>query len=141
MALKRSVAVARKAQTPLAESPARESKSHGQIENAITLLQANVRVLRKYLENSSKANIPNGHPIIDWPMRLFFAADVLNLFHQTSHTGRPAYEEVIQHKPKDAVAGFGLDRAHHGMHCHGARREDLQDHEHSQVGDREGPQP
>ena len=105
VALKKSVAIARKTQTPLIESPARESKCNGAMENAIRRWEAKVRVLRKYLENNIKTKIPTGHPIMEW--LTVFAADVLNLFRKKASTGRPPYEEVVQHQPKHAVVGFG----------------------------------
>ena len=105
VAVKREVAIGRKAETPLVESPVRESKCNGAMENAIRRWQSKVRVLRKYLENCLKTKVPNGHPLIEWLM--VFAADAINIFHKKALTGRSMYEEVIQHKPKHAVVGFG----------------------------------
>ena len=43
--------------------------------------------------------------MMEWLM--VFAADVMNLFHRKHTTGRSQYEEVVQHEPKHAIAGFG----------------------------------
>ena len=51
LALKKAIAVARRAETPFIESPVRESKSNGLMERMVRSWQGQFRTLKTYFED------------------------------------------------------------------------------------------
>ena len=59
LSLKQVIAIRRKAETPMIESPVRGSKSNGKIERAIRSWQAQFMTMRHHLESRLKAKVQN----------------------------------------------------------------------------------
>ena len=103
MKLKQAVAVRRKAETPLIESPVRESQAKGRIERTIRKWQAQLRTMRHHLESRLGAKIDNNSALVEW--MIVWLADILSKY--TSHeNGRTFYEMATQHVVKHKVVGF-----------------------------------
>ena len=82
MSLKKAIAVRRKAETPLIESPVRESKSNGKIERAIRKWQGQFRTLRHHLEARIGTKISNDSVIVEW--LIVWVADIFFEVHDPS---------------------------------------------------------
>ena len=89
IALKTAIAVRRKAETALIESPVRESQSNGHVERAVRTWRDQYRTMRHYVEHRMKRTVPNGSPLSTWLVS--WAADVINKF-RVQDNGRTAYE-------------------------------------------------
>ena len=100
--LKQAIAVRRKAETPLLESPLRESQANGRIERAIRKRQAQFRTMRHHLESSLVTQMDNGSAIVDW--LIVWTADILSKY-VVHENGRAAYEMATQHVVKHKVIG------------------------------------
>ena len=94
VALKKSVAIYRKAETVLLESPVRDSKSNG---------AAQLRTLRHHAESRLKRQIPKDSPLMTWLVS--WSADVLFRYKVHSN-GRSSYEWVTGHRCHKPVAAF-----------------------------------
>ena len=70
-----------------------------------TLVRASKANARAPLERMLGKPVDKTHVLMEWLM--VFAADVMNLHHRRGDLGKSAYEQVTQHKPHHAVAGFG----------------------------------
>ena len=103
MKLKQTIAVRRKAETPLIESPVRESQANRRIERAIRKWQAQFRTLRHHLESRLGTKIDNGSAIVEW--LIVWTADILSK-HAVRENGRTSYEMATQHVVKHKVIGF-----------------------------------
>ena len=102
IALKTAIAVRRKAETALIESPVRESQSNGHVERAVRTWRDQYRTMRHYVEHRMKKTVPNGSPLSTWLVT--WAADVINKF-RVQDNGRTAYELTTQHNCKHMVVG------------------------------------
>ena len=101
--LKQAIAVRRNAETPLIESPVRESQANGRIERAIRKWQAQVRTMRHHLESRLWTKIDNGSAIVEW--LIVWTAAILSKY-VVHESGRTAYEMATQHVVKHKVIGF-----------------------------------
>ena len=104
MSLKRAIAIRRRAETPLVESPVRESKSNGKIERAIRRWQGQFRTLRHNLEGRLGTKLENKSVLIEW--LIVWTADILTKY-AIHPNGRTSYEMYSQHACKHMVLGFG----------------------------------
>ena len=66
ISLKKAIAVMRHAETPLIESPVRESKSNGSVENAIRQWRAHFITLKSHLESRIRMKVEAHHPLRQW---------------------------------------------------------------------------
>ena len=78
LSLKQAIAIKRKAETPLIESPVRESKSNGRIERAIRKWQAHFRTIRHHLESRIGERLENASAIIEW--MIIWVADIISKY-------------------------------------------------------------
>ena len=122
MKLKQAVAVRRKAETPMIESPVRESKSNGRIERAITKWQAKLRTIRHHLESRLGEKIENHSAIMEW--MIVWVADFLSKY-VVHENGRTKYEMTTQHLVKHKVIGFA-EKVHFQVQDSGRQAEHLQ---------------
>ena len=97
LSLKQAIAIRRKAETPMIESPVRESKSNGKIERAIRSWQAQFRTMRHHLESRLKAKIDNSSALMEW--LIVWVADILSKYRVTTN-GKTAYEMYTHHACK-----------------------------------------
>ena len=104
LALKKAMAFRRKAETPLIESPVRESKSNGKIERAIRRWQGQFRTLRHHLEARLGCKIEMDGALVEW--LIVWTADILTKYLVHAN-GRTSYEMYTQHKCKHQIVGFG----------------------------------
>ena len=102
VALKRSIALRRTAETMPIESPVRESKSNGAIERDIRTWQGQFRTLKNRLEDNLK-NVEMGHPLAGW--LVMWASELIGKF-TVRPNGRTAYEDITGHKCKHPVVMF-----------------------------------
>ena len=109
LSLKHAIAVMRKAETPLIESPVRESKSNGRIERAIRKWQAQFRTIRHHLESRIGEKLENASAIIEW--MIIWVADIISKY-AIQENGRTTYEMITQHTVKHKIVGFG-ERIHY----------------------------
>ena len=104
LSLKRAIAIRRRAETPLVESPVRGSKSNGKIERAIRRWQGQFRTLRHHLEERLGIKIENSSALIEW--LIVWTADIL-IKYAIHPNGRTSYEMYSQHACRHMVLGFG----------------------------------
>ena len=104
LALKDAVALARKGETSLVESPVRESKSNAHVERAIRSWRDQFRTLRHYSERRFGKPIPREHPLTSWLVS--WSAEALNRYKVRS-SGRTAHEMATLHKVRHKVVAFG----------------------------------
>ena len=121
IASKRAVALRRKAETPLIESPARESKSSGKIERAIRKWQGQFRTLRHHLEARLGCKIEIESALVEW-LRVW-AADILTKYLVHAN-GRTSYEMYAQHRCKPLILGFG-EKVHYQLKVPAGQREPM----------------
>ena len=104
LALKDSIALKRKGETSLLESPVRESKSNAHVERAIRSWRDQFRTLRHYTERRFGRAIPRESPLMSWLVS--WSAEVLNRF-KVRPNGRTAHEMATLHKVRHKVLAFG----------------------------------
>ena len=104
MSLKRAVALRRQAETPLVESPVRESKANGKIERAIRKWQGQLRTLRHHLEHRLGTKIDNSSALME--RLIVWTADILTKY-AIHPNGRTSYEMYSQHACKHLIMSFG----------------------------------
>lgn len=104
IALKKSVAIKRKAETVMIESPIRDSRANGSSEKAVRTWAAQVRTLRHHLESRIKAKVDKESAIMTWLVA--WGADVLTRYKVQS-TGRTSYEHTTGHQGLQPIAAFG----------------------------------
>lgn len=104
ISLKQGIAIRRKAETPMIESPVRESKSNGRIERAIRKWQAQFRTIRHHLESRLRTSLDNQCALVEW--MIVWVADMLSKF-KVHENGKTNYEMNTQHKCKHKIIGFG----------------------------------
>ena len=102
-ALKSRVALKRKCETAIIQSPVRESKSNGAMESSIRSWKGQYRTLRLYLEHRIKAKVSFGHPLLSWLS--VWSAEVINKLRPRN--GRTSYELMTGHRVKHLVVAFG----------------------------------
>ena len=102
--LKKAVAVRRRAETAMIESPVRDSKSNGRVERAIKTWQSQFRTLRHFLESRLGEKCPKDCPLTSWLAT--YAAEVRNRY-TVQKNGRTNYEMVTSHRCNQQVCGFG----------------------------------
>ena len=103
VALKKAIAVKRKAETPMIESPIRESKSNGSVERAVRIWRAHFLTLKSHLESRIRMQIESHHPIRQWLANWAGEAIIKFKVHQN---GRTSYEMMTTHRCKHFVVGF-----------------------------------
>ena len=104
VALKKAVAVRRRAETIPIESPVRDSRANGAIERTIRTWAAQVRTLRHHLEYRLNKKMSNGSPLMSWLTA--WAADVLTRYRVQAY-GKTSYEFTTGHKGAQPIAMFG----------------------------------
>ena len=102
-ALRSRVALKRKYETAIIQSPVRESKSNGAMESSIMSWKGLYRTLRLYLEHRIKAQVSFGHPLLRWLS--VWSAEVIN--NCRPHNGRTSYELMTGHRVKHLLVAFG----------------------------------
>ena len=103
VALMKSVAIYRRAETVLLESPVRDSKANGAAERTVRSWAGQVRSLRHHAESSLKRQIPKDSVLMTWLVS--WAADVVFRYNVHS-SGRTSYEWITGHRCNQPVAGF-----------------------------------
>ena len=103
LAFKSAVAIRRKSETSLLESPVRESKSNAHVERAIRTWRDQFRTLRHYTERRLKQKIPRDGALMSW--LVFCPSEVPNRVKVQSN-GRTAYEMSTLHKCRHKVVAF-----------------------------------
>ena len=104
VALKKAVAIKRRAETVLIESPVRDSRANGAAERAVRTWAAQVRTVRHHLEYRLQDKISKDSPLMTWLVS--WAAEVLCRYKVQSY-GRTSYEFNTGHKGTQAIAIFG----------------------------------
>ena len=104
LALVSAVAVARKAETPLIQSPKRESKCNGAVERAVRTWRAQLITMRCHLEAEIKFELRPKQAIMEW--LIMWASEVRNYFRVGS-SGRTSYELITGHRFPATVGIFG----------------------------------
>lgn len=104
VALKRASIVGRTAPTVPIESPVRESRSNGRIENAVRVWQGQFRTLKKQFEDNVKQKLKVGHALTTW---LGLWAGEVIFKYKVRDNGRTAYEEMTGHRCSHKAVGFG----------------------------------
>ena len=103
VALKKAVAVYRKAETEMLESPVRDSKANGAAERAVRTWAGQVRTLRPHVERRLKCKLPKDSALMAWLVS--WALDVI--FRYKVHpSGRTGFEWITGHRCNRPVAGF-----------------------------------
>ena len=95
MALVRAIAFARSAETPIIQSPARESRCNGAVERAVRTWRNQVVSMKDFLQTQIKAELGADSVVLAWLIN--YAAEVMN-HDKIQHNGRTAYEMVTCHK-------------------------------------------
>ena len=112
LALKDAVALRRKGETSVLESPVRESKSNAHVERAIRSWRDQFRTLRHYTERRFGKKIPRDGALKGWLVS--WSSEVLNRFRVRSN-GRTAFETATFAQGSTQANGFrgeGLRSAH-----------------------------
>ena len=104
IAIKQSLAVKRKVETPIIDSPVRESKSNGAVENKIAKFKGQFRTLKLYFESRIGTKIKVDSPVATWLTT--WTSEVMNKF-QLHESGRTTYELMTGHRCKHLIVGFG----------------------------------
>ena len=104
VALKKAVALRRKAITALIESPVRESQSNGAIERAIRSWEGQFRTLRHQLEANMGAKLALSHALVEW--MVVWAGDLITRY-VLRENGRTAFESITGHRCKQPAFLFG----------------------------------
>ena len=104
IAIKHNLAVKRKVETPIINSPVRESKSNGAVERKIAKFKGQFRTLKLYFESRIGKKIPVDNPVATWLTT--WTSEVMNKF-QIQESGRTTYELMTGHRCKHLVIGFG----------------------------------
>ena len=91
IALKKAVAVHRQAETVMLESPVRDSKANGAVENAVKQVQGLARTLKISLERAISQSIPLEHSVIAWLVE--YASFVLTA-RRFKDNGMTAYQHL-----------------------------------------------
>ena len=103
VALKKAIAIRRRAETPLIESPVRESKSNGSVERSVRTWRAHFLTLKSHLEARLKMKLEGRHPLRQW---LASWASETIIKYKIQPNGRTSYEMMTGHKCKHFVVGF-----------------------------------
>ena len=104
IAIKKECAMRRKSETPIINSPVRESKSNGAVERKVAKWKGQFRTLKMYFESRIGKKLEVDHPVTTWLTT--WASEVINKFHVQS-SGRTTYELMTGHRCKHLVIGFG----------------------------------
>ena len=89
IALKKAVAIKRRSETVMIESPVRDSRANGSAERAVRTWAAQVRTLRHHLESRIKMKVVKDSALMSWLVS--WSADVLTRY-KVHGTGRTSYE-------------------------------------------------
>ena len=103
MALKKALAIYRRAETVMLESPVRDSKANGAAERAVGSWASQLRTIRHHVERRLKTSIPKDSAMMTWLVS--WAADILSRYKVHS-TGRTSHEWITGHRCDQPVAGF-----------------------------------
>ena len=101
-ASKGRVALKRKCETSIIQSPVRESKSNGAMEASIRSWKGHYWTLRLYFEHRIKDKVPSGHSLLGWLSVL--SVEVISKYRPRN--GRTAYELMTGHRVKHPVGPF-----------------------------------
>ena len=102
--LRRHVMAKRSAPTVPLDTPVRESKANGAVENAVRRWQGQFRIVKSHIECELGGGIPREHDVLQW--MAVWAAGLLNRVPVHSH-GRTVFEYVTGHRMKSPLAIFG----------------------------------
>ena len=102
--LKKLIAVKRAAETPLIESPVRESKSNGSVERAVRTWRSHFLTLKSHFESRVRLKLESHHPLRQW---LATWAGEAILKYKVQQNGRTSYEMMTGHRCKHFVVAFG----------------------------------
>ena len=91
MALKRHVAIYRKAEAVMLESPVRDSKANGAAERAVRSWAGQLRTIRHHVERKIKTTIPKNPALMSWLVS--WAADVI-FRYKVHSTCRSSHEWI-----------------------------------------------
>ena len=86
------------------ESPEHESKSNGEVERAIQVIQGQFRTMKDRLESRYRQRISGEHPCIPW--LIAHASDTVNRYH-VYKDGKTAFENWKGKKFKGQYREFG----------------------------------
>ena len=100
VSLKKAIAMARKAETPMIESPVRESQSNGSVERAVRTWRAHFLTLKSHLESRIRTKVEGHHPLRQWLAN--WAGEAIVKF-RIQQNGRTSYEMMTGHKCKHFI--------------------------------------
>ena len=104
MALKDSVKSEVRADVVMEESPEYESKSNGEVERAIQMVQGQFRTMKDRLESRYKQRVNGEHPCIPW--LIAHVSDTISR-HYVYKDGKTAYENWKGRKFSGQYREFG----------------------------------
>ena len=103
VAIKKACAIRRKVETPIIDSPVRESKSNGAVERKVAKWKGQFRTLKMYFESRIGKKLEVDHPVTTWLST--WSSEVVNKYH-VQQSGRTTYELMTGHRCKHPVFGF-----------------------------------
>ena len=103
-ALVEAVAIARKAESAIIQSPKRESKCNGAVEGAVRIWRGQLITMKCNLEAEAGITLAPNAAIVEW--MVVWAAEVRNYF-RVQDCGRTVYELATGHRFPATVAIFG----------------------------------
>ena len=103
-ALVEAVAIARKAESAIIQSPKRESKCNGAVEGAVRIWRGQLITMKCHLEAEAGITLAPNAAIVEW--MVVWAAEVRNYF-RVQDCGRTVYELATGHRFPATVAIFG----------------------------------
>ena len=104
MALKRHVAIYRKVEAVMLESPVRYSKANGAAERAVGSWAGELRTIRLHVERRIKTTIPKDSALMSWLVS--WSADIISRYKVHS-SGRTSHEWITGSRCDQPVAGLG----------------------------------
>ena len=104
LALKEKVKAEREEDIILENSPAHDSQSNGEIEQAIQSWQGQCRTVKSAFETRCKRKLPNNHPLFPW--LVIHASDLITRFSK-GVDGKTAYERIKGRKFNRPMVEWG----------------------------------
>ena len=102
-ALVEAIAVARKAETAIIQSPKRESRCNGAVEKAVRTWRGQLITMKCHLEAEAKMELQHTEPLVEW--LVMWAAESVNYF-KVQESGRTSYELATAHRFPAVTAIF-----------------------------------
>ncbi len=104
VALMSAIAVGRRAETAIIQTPKRESKCNGSVERAVRTWRGKLITLKCHMETELKIELGHKAAVVEW--MVMWAAEVRNYF-LVHPNGRTSYEMTTAHRFPATTAMFG----------------------------------